>query len=169
MRTMPLDSPRMVYHALNYARRGISVFPVYEPVMGACSCGDADCANIGKHPRNAHGVSEATTDRKRIRQWWKQWPDANIGVATIGLIVIDVDPRHGGNESFAEMEARFGPLPATWRALTGGGGEHLFFRRNGTYCTNKQGLRPGVDIKTDGGYVIASPSLHKSGKRYTWK
>jgi hypothetical protein len=168
MRLHPLESPRMVYHALNYARRGLRVFPIYEPVMGACSCGDPNCSSPAKHPRNAHGVSEATSDPKIICGWWTQWPDANIGIEAKDMIVLDVDPRKGGNESISTLKKELGLLPPSWRSLTGGDGEHDFFRRNGANAKNGTNLREGIDLKTDAGYLVASPSLHISGKRYKW-
>ncbi len=84
-----------------------------------------------------------------------------------GVVVLDVDPRNGGDEALAALETRHGPLPATWRVLTGGGGEHVFFRHPGNPVNNAKGrLGPGLDLKADGGYVVAPPSEHMSGQRY---
>lgn len=168
MRQRPLDSPHMMNHALNYARRGFKVFPCYEPIYGGCTCGNPDCENIGKHPRTKNGLKDATADAEQIRRWWKQWPDANIGLSCENLIVIDIDADKGGYSSLEKLETEFGALPPTWTVETGGGGRHYFFQRNGHTCKNGTGIRPGLDIKTNGGYVIAVPSLHKSGKRYAW-
>jgi hypothetical protein len=94
-----------------------------------------------------------------------------LGIATgsiSGIIVIDIDPRHRGDESLAEMEAKYGKLPATLTAETGGGGRHLFYR----YCEgagkNRVGIAPGIDVRGDEGYVVAAPSIHASGKPYSW-
>jgi hypothetical protein len=169
MKMGPLENPRMVCHALNCARRKFKVFPVHTPICGACSCGDPDCEKIGKHPRTKNGLNDATTDRTTIRAWWQKWPDANIGLACgNGFFVVDVDPRHGGFESLAKLEDEHGSLPVTLTANSGGGGKHFFFRSNGNQIKGRIGMLPGIDIKSAGGYVVAAPSLHASGKRYSW-
>src|SRR5713226_1159337 len=89
--------------ALDYARRGWFVFPVFEPTDGGrCTCNRSDCDSPAKHPRTRNGFKAATTDELQIRQWWGRWPQANVGIATgvnSDLVVIDIDPRNGGNES----------------------------------------------------------------------
>jgi hypothetical protein len=164
----PLEDPRMVRHARNYARRGYRVFPCFEPVGASCSCGDPDCSSVAKHPRNHNGVTGATTDPEQIKKWWAMWPNANIGLSAAGLIVIDIDADKGGYTSLDKLETEFGALPKTWQVDTGGGGSHILFRRNGYAVRNGAGIRQGIDVRTDGGYIIASPSLHKSGNRYRW-
>lgn len=166
---MSASDPHILNHALAYARRGLKVFPVYEPFGNVCSCGNPDCGSPGKHPRTEHGLKDATSDAARIRAWWKQWPEANIGIETSGMVVVDVDAKHQGYASLDKLETDYGTLPATWRTDTGGGGAHFLYRRNGHQgIGNKAGIRPGVDIKTDGGYIVAPPSLHVSGRRYAW-
>src|SRR5262245_28545135 len=96
----------MLDAALAYAHRGWSVLPVHTVTNGQCTCGNVTCASPGKHPRTAHGVKDATSDEATIRQWWSQWPKANIGIATgaiSGLVVLDIDPRHGGDESLQQL------------------------------------------------------------------
>jgi hypothetical protein len=91
----------MMAHALRYAAQGWSVFPLHSPQNGQCSCGRLDCTSPAKHPRTANGLKDATTDPERIREWWKRWPDANIGVVTgraSGVVVVDVDLDKGGIE-----------------------------------------------------------------------
>jgi hypothetical protein len=98
-------------------------------------------------------------------------PDANIGLSLDGYLVIDVDPRHGGDSSLVDIESQYGPLPKTRRARSGGGGEHIYFRLPAGVAVkndNKGGLGTGLDIKAKGGYTLAPPSLHESGNRYTW-
>jgi Bifunctional DNA primase/polymerase, N-terminal/Primase C terminal 1 (PriCT-1) len=86
------------------------------------------------------------------------------------VIVVDIDPRHEGNETLAERERDNGPLPDTWETLTGGGGRHLWFRHPGiARIPNSAGvIGPGIDVRGDGGFVVAPPSIHESGRRYAW-
>jgi hypothetical protein len=102
--------------------------------------------------------------------WWRVNPNANIGLATDDLIVVDVDTRKGGSDTLATLEREHGALPATWRSFTGGGGEHVFFHApDGLRIKNSvERVGPGIDIRATGGYVIAPPSLHISGRRYAW-
>ena len=106
-----------------------------------------------------------------VESWLQRWPDANLGVVTglvSGLIVVDIDPAHGGEESLAALQAAKGTLPVTQSVRTGGGGRHLYFRHPGGVIRNRAGLRPGIDLRGDGGYVVAPPSLHPNGRRYAW-
>ncbi|SPE29323.1 Bifunctional DNA primase/polymerase [Burkholderiales bacterium] len=106
-----------------------------------------------------------------IESWFQRWPDANVGLVTgriSGVVVLDIDPRHGGLESLAGLEDEQGPLPRTVEAHTGGGGRHIYFAHPGATVTNRVALRPGVDVRADGGCVVAPPSLHPSGGRYEW-
>ncbi len=156
--------------ALGLARRDWPVLPCHHANAGRCSCGDADCTSVGKHPRTRHGLHQATTDARTIRGWWRQWPDANVGVRTgaapagAGVIVVDIDPAHGGEESLARLEREHGALPATLEAATGGGGRHLWFAHPGITVPNSAGrVGAGIDVRGDGGYVLVSPSRHASG------
>ena len=146
----PEENPLMEA-ALDYARRGWPVFP----------CEPNRKVPVGRLA--PHGVHSATTDAETIRAWWGAESRANVAIAmgaASGLFVVDVDPRNGGDQTLADLESAHGSLPAMLRARTGGGGEHLFFRllpgmkvRSGNHR-----LGPGLDVKADGGYVIASPS-----------
>lgn len=165
-----------VVYAKEYARRGWAVFPLHSVRNGGgCSCGDPSCRNPGKHPRTATGFKEATTDPEKIQTWWETWPDANIGVRTgrtetSALLCIDVDPRHGGNESLNSLEEKYGILPPHLIARTGGGGSHHIFTipDGATIRSGTEKLGPGVDIKAEGGYFVAAPSSHASGSSYSW-
>lgn len=111
----------------------------------------------------------ATTSE--VEEWFRRWPDGNVGVVTgavSGLVVLDIDPKHDGDESLARLIREHGPLPHTVEALTGGGGRHIYFAHPGGILRNKVGLHPGIDIRGDGGCVVAPPSVHASGKAYTW-
>jgi hypothetical protein len=106
-----------------------------------------------------------------VREWYRRRPDANVGIVTgqvSGLIVLDVDAYHGGADSLAALESQYGALPATLESRTGGGGRHLYFSHPGAALTNRTGIRPGLDLRGDGGCVVAPPSIHPSGRRYTW-
>ncbi|MFN8180132.1 MAG: phage/plasmid primase, P4 family [bacterium] len=162
----------MLDASLDLAARGWSVLPLHSIADGACTCGKADCARAGKHPRTKSGVKDATSDHQKIREWWARWPSANLGVATgrpSGVVVLDVDPRHGGDESLAALEREHGPLPATLWSRTGSGGRHFVFVRPDSDVRNAVGVRPGLDVRADGGFVVAPPSLHASGERYEWQ
>jgi hypothetical protein len=140
--------------AVHYATRlGWAVFPL---------------ASGTKVPlKDSHGFNDATTDPGAI---W-QWPDTTgLGTATgsvSGLLVADVDPRHGASlDGLYEMMG--GPVE-TPMARTGGGGFHLFFKHPGWEVTSKaDALGRGYDIRADRAYVVAAPSLHESGNRYRW-
>lgn len=196
------ESP--ILTALAWAARGINVFPVWPARPNAsgkltCACPKgAECSpkTRAKHPlagldKNGRMLSiapqgrrSATTEGGTIKHWWNLVPDANLGVDTQTLIVIDCDPRNGGDESWAALE-REHELPPTWRTITGGLGEHVIFRRppglavaavhpdghdargNPTYCKPPP-LGPGIDVVADDGYIISPPSLHICGRRYAW-
>jgi hypothetical protein len=106
-----------------------------------------------------------------IAEWFRRWPDANIGIVTgeiSNLIVLDVDPKHGGDVALEHLERRYRPLPLTVEATTGGGGRHFYFTHPGLLTRNRAGLAQGVDLRGDGGYIVAPPSIHPSGKSYEW-
>jgi hypothetical protein len=85
-------------------------------------------------------------------------------------IVIDVDPDHGGDETLADLEGIHGRLPDTVEAIAGSGGRHIYFKHPGIPIRNSASrLGPGIDVRGDGSYVIAPPSLHRSGSRYAWE
>lgn len=106
-----------------------------------------------------------------IGRWWRQWPSANIGIRTgrdSGLVVVDIDPGHGGTDAIVDLERAHGPLGG-WRIRTGSGGEHRWFAHPGATVRNSAGrLGDGIDVRGDGGYVIAPPSTHISGGDYRW-
>jgi hypothetical protein len=167
--------PRCLKAAIEYAQRGWPVFPIHWVTKGQCSCGTKDCPNCGKHPMTEHGLNDATTDQKMIQAWFSKWPLANVGIATgakAGIVVLDIDPRHGGNESLKKL-SQSGNLPVyTPSVHTGGGGEHLIMAHPGKRAMkNRQnvGKLPGIDFKADGGYIVAVPSNHVSGGKYSWK
>ena len=157
-----MSEVNMVEHALAYARMGFAVFPV-------CSA--------NKKPHTPHGCKDAKTDPGAIKYWWSRWPDASIGIATgsasHGLVVIDLDQdENKGLDGYSELEnwqRENGELPETWRSITGRGGYHLFFYSNDKSYQNRAGLLDGIDVRGEGGYIIAPPSLHPNGRRYEWE
>ena len=159
--------------ALAYAACGWLVLPVHTPLEEGCSCG-GDCgASAGKHPRTRHGLKEANRNLDLIWKWWRRWPDANIGILTgreSRIVVLDVDARHDGERSLEVLEATYDRLPPTLTAHSGGGGRHLYFQHPGGHMTTSAQLGglSGLDIRGDGGYIVAPPSLHQSGHPYSW-
>ncbi|MBV9228054.1 MAG: bifunctional DNA primase/polymerase [Chloroflexi bacterium] len=162
------SDPLFLYReAKRYAEKNWPVFPCHSINSdGTCTCKQPDCKSPGKHPLTPNGVKSASTDKKQVSEWWTRWPYANIGLALgNGKLVIDVDPKNGGT-----LES-LGVLPETAMVRTGSGGYHLFFAydKERYHITNSSGSLPkGVDVRGEGGYVIAVPSIHKSGKRYEW-
>jgi len=148
-----------LYHAAcSLAKRGVPVFPV-RPKR--------------KEPATQKGVLDATVDLARIEAWWGAMPEANIGIATgraSNMLVLDVDRHDGrdGDAALAALEARHGALPPTVTVATGSG-RHLYFHIGAYAVHNSTGkLGEGLDIRGDGGYVIAPPSVHPSGQHYAW-
>ena len=158
--------------ALAYARAGFSVLPLHVDRDGTCSCGCADpgCKSRGKHPREGWKKAQRSpATPKRVKAWWTRWPDANVGVVTgevSGLVVLDVDGPEGED---ALRQAGHGhvlddPAPT----VTTSRGRHLYFRHPGHPVPNRAGLLTKVDVRGDGGLVVAPPSVHYSGTAYEW-
>lgn len=145
----------MIAHAIALASLGFAVFPVEAG---------------GKRPNGRlvrNGVHQATTDVNVVRGWWTAVPEANIGIRTgMGRMVIDVDGDEGA-DSLADLERQWGELPETIRAVTPRG-MHYFFVAPGTVPCSVGRVAPGIDIRGDGGYVVAPPSRHTSGRAYEW-
>lgn len=152
----------MVTFALEYAQKyGWAVFPV---------------SNKTKKPLTPHGCKDAKKAAGPIKAWWKKWPDANIGIATGSmseLVVIDLDmDEEEGKDGIHELvlwERENGDLPETAKVITGRGGNHLYFHYKGDAVKNRTGILDGIDVRADGGYVIAPPSVHPNGTFYEWE
>ena len=158
--------------ALAYAAAGMAVLPLHRPITQpdgrtGCSCRDAKCRSIGKHPRTPHGLHDATAEPARVAAWWRRWPQANIGLATGARFdVLDVDGPVGLRALRRLAEGGLslsGPL-----VRTGGAGWHYYLAPLGR--GNAQPIRTlqRVDWRGLGGYVVAPPSRHASGARYRW-
>lgn len=120
-----------------------------------------------------HGHEDATADPKKIREWWERQPDSNIGIATgakSDLLVLDVDPKDGGDDSLRALEEIHGALPETYTVATGGHGLHFYFKYvPGVRCSTSK-VGKGLDIRCEGGYVVAPSSTHdKTGLEYQLK
>ncbi|MFF2752769.1 bifunctional DNA primase/polymerase [Psychrobacillus sp. NPDC058041] len=166
---------RMMKSALLYATRfGWQVFPLHWIEDGKCSCkGKKVNCRPGKHPLTKNGVKDATLDITIIKEWWNKWPKANIGVACgeiSGIFVLDVDMNENadGHETIRDLENSYGAIPHTPMQISGSGGTHFFFKSNSN-LKNVVEFLPGLDIRSDGGYIIVAPSSHISGKEYTWE
>jgi hypothetical protein len=163
--------------ALDYAARGWAAFPVHGVARGRCSCGARDCSSPGKHPLTQRGVKDASSDSLIISGWWRSWPGANVALATgsvSGVAVIDIDLPHG-ERSLEHLKGAGYELTQTLAVRTGSGGLHLYYAAPDFPLGNSAGRLPGVslelqgvDLRADGGYVVAPPSTHVSGSRYAW-
>lgn len=153
--------------ALHYARdRGWAVFPLHTPGPTGCSCARPARGSVGKHPRTPGGFKDATRDPRVITAWWTRWPDANIAIATgssSGVVVLDVD-----GEAAERIVVEFGLEEAHPPVVITGRGRHLCFAHPETTIASRAGVRPCFDVRGDGGYIVAPPSVHASGVRYAW-
>jgi len=157
--------------ALYYTKRSWSIFPLHYVKHAKCSCNNAACSNIAKHPLTPNGFKDATTQLDKITEWWTQHPKANIGIVTgqiSGVVVIDIDIKNNGFDSLEKLEARYGKLPATITVTTGGGGKHYYFKHPNRILKNAVNIMSGIDFRGDGGYIVAPPSTHASGNLYEW-
>jgi len=173
-----LHEPTNLAAALSYAAIGWRILPAWWVTRYSgnealqCACGNPECKSPGKHPIGRlapWGQNSATTDGEVIRQWWSQYPEANIAVylEPSELCAVDIDPRNGGIQTMEDIEAAHGPLVSDLTQFTGGGGEHrVFHLPKHTVLPGKLGA--GVDLKVNG-YIMVEPSTHVSGGVYSWE
>ena len=160
--------------ALKYAEIGIPVMPLHGiNGDGSCTCKKgSSCSSKGKHPIFNGWQELATTNHDTITKWWCKYPDANIGIPTgerSGWLVLDVDTKYQGDESLELLQMLYEDLPPTVTALTGSGGRHLIFKYpKGVHIPNKVSFKQGLDTRSNGGLIVATPSLHVSGNTYSW-
>ncbi len=146
--------------AFRLAMRRFAVFPL--------------AAGAKVPPTGSHGCLDATTDLDVARARWKKFPCANIGVATgakSGVWVFDVDPQHGGDGALVDLEREHGTRPLTIQVETPSGGCHYYWRWNAEEpeIRNSAGrVGPGLDVRGEGGSIIAPPSLLHDGRGYRW-
>lgn len=151
----------LLNNAIEYAKMGLAVFPLKER---------------NKVPLTANGFKDATTDQIIIKKWWEMYPNANIGIATgqtSGIAVIDLDEDEDrGISGYETLNKWFNDegckFPDTWRAITGGGGYHIIFKTDRA-IKSRVNVMDGIDIRADGGYIVAPPSIHPNGTLYEWE
>lgn len=142
----------MIHHALKYAAAGIHVFPIKPR---------------GKTPITPRGCLDATDDDAIIAAWWERTPNANIGIATgpaSGLVVIDLDGPQAEDSWTSILSGR----DAMTAEVATSNGRHLYYRTALAVGNTAKKLGPGIDTRGRGGYVVAPPSVHPSGRTYTW-
>jgi hypothetical protein len=171
--TEPAPGNPLARCALAYAERGWPVLPLWWPAAGRCACGMSDCDSVGKHPIGdlaPRGLHDATPDPNVVAAWWGTGPRANVGIRTgaeSGVVVLDVDGQ-AGRQAVRGLVAQHGRFDAVW-ARTGSGGWHAYLGHPGVPVPNSAGrVGEGLDVRGDGGYVVAPPSLHASARRYRW-
>lgn len=168
-------SARLTQAAFSYMRQGWSVLPLHGIRNGACTCSlGSECKSAGKHPILDGGVHSATWDPLKIKRLWQEYPEANIGIATgevSDLIALDVDPRNGGDDAIQRLFNEIGRLPKTVLSETGGGGIHRLFHYPEAGILTRHGGDglAGIDLQSDGAYIVAPPSRHISGQPYRWR
>lgn len=172
--------------ALYYASLGLRVVPIHGVYGSTCTCNNPACRSPAKHPRTQNGLRDGSKDVAVVERMWTRWPFASIGICTgieSGVLVIDYDGDHAALQEAPEFFRRWfnDKMPPTWRATTGGGGKHVFFRYDGeggiqsrsriwAHSTKRRDGSPvaAVDVRADGGYVVGAPSPHISGRSYAW-
>jgi hypothetical protein len=131
-----------------YSTLGFSLFPV----------------NKEKRPATPHGFLDAERDLKSIERLFATYRGSGLAIATGkvsgNILVIDIDDRRGGDDSLVKLEGELGHrLPDSIRCTTPSGGQHIYLRLPETTTVScSVDFRPGIDIRADGGYVVAPPS-----------
>ena len=154
-----INSKKLLAEALSCAERGIPVFPFKNDKSG---------------PHTLNGYKDATTDCVQIKQWWATYPDAMLAFPTgevSGFFVLDIDTHHEDADGFASLQAlegEHGTLPDTYQVDTPSGGRHLYFRYpdNRIIKNSTSRIGKGLDIRGNGGLIIAAPSVRADGKAY---
>jgi putative DNA primase/helicase len=144
---------KLLAAALNYAARGLPVFPVVPR---------------GKTPAVARGFRAATTIPATIRRFWTN-PSSNVGIptgASSAFWVLDIDGEEG-EANLGALEREHGAIPKTRIVLTSRG-RHVHFAYPGSIPSSAGRIAPGIDVRADSAYIIVPPSIHESGHVYTW-
>jgi hypothetical protein len=149
-----MTEPAILRAALDYAVRGWMVFPLKPRA---------------KEPATGSGFYDATTNPAKLKRWFACGYQHNIGIRTgvlSGVFILDIDGARG-DASLRDFEAKHGALPATLISATGKG-RHFWFRAECEIPCSTGKIAPGLDVRADGGYVVAPPSIHPSGAIYRW-
>jgi putative DNA primase/helicase len=171
-----INSLSVMEAAGRYAEFGLQTIAVHGmTAAGQCTCGAKACSSPGKHPIQKNWNQEPLLTTQDISEFWGKWPEANIGLLTgpgSGLLVLDIDSKdgHPAEAVLAAVQQKLGQLPSTPMCRTGSGGFHLFFQYPKDHkIGNSVGkLAKQVDIRGEGGFVVAAPSRHISGEKYKW-
>lgn len=171
----PRDGPPaggLVEAALGYCDIGFALVPLWWPQPdGSCACPRGErCDFPGKHPMGdlvPGGFNDASAEPEVVRRWFEARPNANVGFnpGRSGHVVLDIDPRNGGDVTWVEDVPRF--TADTPCSATGGGGKHVIFRQPDEMRFRKGALGLGIDVISNG-LVVLPPSIHRSGLRYEW-
>lgn len=168
--TKPEPTSAAYEMALEYAKDGLRVIPVHHKKKdGRCSCSNRYCRAVAKHPRPREWQHKASYDPRQIRKWFTNWSAANVGIVTgaeSGIVVVDVDIKDGGLESFRQLADEHPAIMQARLIKTGSGGCHLYFKHPGGHVPNSVRIYSGIDIRGDNGMVLAPPSVHASGNAY---
>jgi len=162
------DRPHCLDAALDYTKHGFSVILLHGIVDGHCTCGQPDCTSPGEHPIDSWKTAQ--TERaspEQLEAAFLRNPHANVGIVTgavSGLVVVDIFGPYGLT-SFSKIVDEPPNLPS----VRTGNGHHVYGRYPGTALKNFVKTYPGLDGRADGGYVVAPPSRHASGKDYIWR
>ncbi len=187
--TSTASSPLVAEAIETYLDHGFKLLPVFgvasrtvnasepteqkdSPPDLVCMCSKKEnCSSPGKHPMTRSGYKDATDDLDFLLEFFRKHPGANLAIATgriSGIVVFDVDPRNGGNATFEKLGLTEEDLKDVPRVRTGGDGWHYYFRYPSSGMPKASQLGPGIDLKHDGGYILAPPSNHISGGIYHW-
>jgi hypothetical protein len=165
---MAIDQDRRSRLIAKYTRHRLALLPICPAQKGQL--------DTGKAPLTPNGYKDASSSRWAIYHFFKNAPQANIAVATgeaSKVLVLDIDPRHGGDKTLAQLEKELGRLPSTWRSRTSRGGQHLFFRWPSDLKLTRDSagklLGPGIDVLGNASYAILPPSVHATGHVYRWR
>mgnify|MGYP001586499620 FL=1 len=160
----------MIDYALKYIAAGFPVIPLCWPISGQCACGRGHVERaIGKVPLTEHGLKDATLTQQGVKEYWGRWPKANIGVVIPpGYFVLDLDVEHNGFESIGRLQQTENfELTPTLMITTGSGGQHYWYKTSQTIRNTARLVGyGGLDIRGQGGYVVAPPSIHRNGLSY---
>lgn len=147
------DATPKIEAATEYVSLGFSILPLE-----------------GKKPVEKKWPAKGRRDPDAVAEAFRHRPDANVGILTGDLVVLDIDVKNDGFTSLEQLQAEIGPLPPTACVETGGGGRHYYFRPpNGRRVRCSQGILPGLDVRGNAGLVVAPPSIHPTtGREYKW-